>query len=126
LEVTTGGQQLVMHADAHGIRIVGPMLQQKQNIAPARAAQSSKDKHRMDEDSLDAVYAALIEEPVRSMGEQNSGEPSTTCTSTSESSPDDSHDRKNNLSRLTWKELDRQVLRLYKKGRALIEAMPKE
>jgi hypothetical protein len=121
--VTTGGHQLVVHADEHGICIVAPPLQQKQNIAPTRAVQSSKDKHRMDKDS---VYAALIEEPVRSTGEQDSGEPSTTCTSTSESSPDDSHDRKNDLSRLTWKELDREVLRLYKKGRALIKAMPKE
>jgi hypothetical protein len=124
--VTTGGQQLVMHADEHRTRIIAPPPQRKQNIAPSRAVQSSKDKHHMDKDSLAAVYAALIEEPVRSMGEQDSGEPSTTCISTPESNPDDSHDRKNDLSRLTWKELDLEVLRLYKKGRALIKAMPKE
>jgi hypothetical protein len=124
--VTTGGQQLVMHADEHRTCIIAPPPQQKQNIAPSRAVQSSKDKHRMDKDSLAAVYAALIEEPVRSMGEQDSGEPSTTCISTPESSPNDSHNRMRDRSDPIWKELDRKALKLYRKCQALIEAMPKE
>jgi hypothetical protein len=123
--VTTGGQQLVVPVDEHGTRIVAPPVQQKQNIAPARVVQSSKNNH-MDKDSLDSVYAALIEEPVYSMGEQDSGEPSTTCTSTSESSPDDSHGRMRDRSDPVWKELDRKALKLYRKCQALIEAMPKE
>jgi hypothetical protein len=50
-DVTTGGQQLAVCADEHGIRIVVPALQQ--NITPAYAVQSSKEKDEM----IEHLYA---------------------------------------------------------------------
>jgi hypothetical protein len=54
LVVTPSGQQLVVHADEHGIRIVVPPLQQ--NIAPTQAVQSSKEKDEM----IEHLYAKRL------------------------------------------------------------------